>query len=355
MLSMSVSDNPSPARIEHVFGDRRPFAQCHASTLVSLPEGRVLVAWFGGTREAHADVGIWAAERTPRETDRADPSGSVPGLDWSEPRLIAKVTDEPHWNPVLFALSPSGGDLVLHFKVGSRIRDWETWAQRSTDSGRTWTAATRLVPGDRGGRGAVRNKPIQLTSGSWIAGASIERWRKWESFIDRSPDGLTDWTAGDRIQIDRRHFSGKGLIQPTLWESKPGIAHALFRSTDGRTHRSDSEDDGLSWSRAYPIDVPNNNSGLDLTKMSDGTLALACNPVSGNWAARTPLSVLLSPDNGESWSERFDLESEPGEFSYPAIIEVEDGLMISYTWNRRRIATARLPLAKQSRLTRREE
>jgi predicted neuraminidase len=89
--------------------------------------------------------------------------------------------------------------------------------------------------------------------------------------------------------------------------------------------------------------------------MSDGTLALACNPVSGNWAARTPLSVLLSPDNGESWSERFDLESEPGEFSYPAIIEVEDGLMISYTWNRRRIATARLPLAKQSRLTRREE
>jgi predicted neuraminidase len=76
--------------------------------------------------------------------------------------------------------------------------------------------------------------------------------------------------------------------------------------------------------------------------MDDGTLALICNPVAGNWAARTPLSVLFSKDNGKSWPERIDIETEPGEFSYPAIIEVEDGLMISYTWNRRRIAVARI-------------
>ena len=333
----------SPAiRPELVFGDRRPFAQCHASTLVSLAGGRILVAWFGGTREAHPDVGIWAAERVPYAAAHSDQSTTAPGTHWREPRLIAKVTDEPHWNPVLFALSPDGEDLVLHFKVGSRIRDWETWAQRSSDSGRSWSTATRLVPGDRGGRGAVRNKPIRLSSGSWLAGASIERWRSWHAFIDRSPNGLDGWVAGDKIQIDRRNFSGNGLIQPSLWESTPGIVHALFRSTDGRTHRSDSENDGQSWSRAYPIDVPNNNSGLDLTRMHDGTLALACNPVAGNWAARTPLSVLFSKDNGESWPERFDIETEPGEFSYPALIEFEAGLMISYTWNRRRIAVARI-------------
>jgi len=329
-------------RPEHVFGDRRPFAQCHASTLVSLAGGRILVAWFGGTREAHPDVGIWAAERVPYAAAHSNQSATAPGTHWSEPRLIAKVADESHWNPVLFALSPDGEDLVLHFKVGSRIRDWETWAQRSSDSGRSWSTATRLVPGDRGGRGAVRNKPIRLSSGSWLAGASIERWRSWHAFIDRSPNGLDGWVAGDKIQIDRRNFSGNGLIQPSLWESTPGIVHALFRSTDGRTHRSDSEDDGQSWSRAYPIDVPNNNSGLDLTRMHDGTLALACNPVAGNWAARTPLSVLFSKDNGESWPERFDIETEPGEFSYPAIIEFEAALMISYTWNRRRIAVARI-------------
>lgn len=338
---------------EHIFGDPRAFAQCHASTLVSISGGRLLVAWFGGTREAHPDVGIWAAERNPEPTTlaraNADTSTGPPGLHWSEPRLIAKITDEAHWNPVLFALTPNGEDLILHFKVGRRIRNWETWTQRSRDSGRTWSTASRLVPGDRGGRGAVRNKPIRLSSGSWLAGASIERWRRWGAFIDRSPNGLDEWTASDEIRIDRRNFSGKGLIQPTLWESEPGFAHALFRSTDGRTHRSDSVDDGRSWSKAYPIEVPNNNSGLDITRMRDGTLALACNPIAGNWAARTPLSVLFSDDNGKFWSERLDIETEPGEFSYPAIIEDGNGLTISYTWNRRRIAVARITVDRQDR------
>jgi len=335
-------ENSFLARPEHIFGDLRPFAQCHASTLVSLSDGRLLVAWFGGTHEGHPDVGIWAAERLPLTTGATDSTAIAPGTHWSEPRLIAKVTDQAHWNPVLFALSPGREELVLHFKVGSRIRSWETWVQRSSDFGRAWSEATRLVPRDRGGRGAVRNKPIQLSSGYWLAGGSLERWRNWDAFIDRSPDGLDGWVAADKIRIDRRNFSGKGLIQPALWESAPGIAHALFRSTDGRMHRSDSSDDGQSWSRAYPIDVPNNNSGLDLTRLHDGTLALACNPVAGNWAARTPLSILFSKDNGSSWPERIDIETEPGEFSYPAIIEVEDGLIVSYTWNRRRIVIARI-------------
>ncbi len=319
---------------EFVFDDHRPFSQCHASTIASLPDGRLLVAWFAGTREGNSDVGIWSAERA--RFDSAEPAKTR----WSKPKLIAKVSSEAHWNPVLFALSPDGTDLCLHFKVGARIRQWQTWSQRSQDAGRTWTPAEPLVPGDRGGRGAVKNKPIQLSGGDWLAGASLEAWRRWESFFDRSPDGLTDWVAGAKIEIDARDFSGKGLIQPTLWESAPGIVHALFRSTDGRTHRSDSEDDGRTWSRAYAIEVPNNNSGLDLVRLTSGMLALICNPVSGNWAARTPLSLLLSCDSGRTWPERIEIETGPGEFSYPSIIETEAGLAISYTWNRRRIALA---------------
>ena len=343
-INPEVPDSVTVIR-EYVFDDQRPFAQCHASTIAPRPDGGLLVAWFGGTREGNSDVGIWSAERlvdpsAKKESPTPSDPASSNGANWSEPRLIAKVSNEAHWNPVLFALSPTGKDLCLHFKVGARIREWQTWSQRSNDAGRTWSAAERLVPGDRGGRGAVKNKAIQLTSGDWIAGASIEGWRRWNSFIDRSPDGLTDWVAGATIEIDSRNFSGKGLIQPALWESAPGIVHALFRSTDGRTHRSDSEDDGRTWSTAYPIEVPNNNSGLDLVRMSNGVIALVCNPVAGNWAARTPLSLLLSGDNGRSWPERVEIETGPGEFSYPSIIEAEAGLGISYTWNRRRIAVA---------------
>jgi len=65
-------------------------------------------------------------------------------------------------------------------------------------------------------------------------------------------------------------------------------------------------------------------------------------PVAGNRAARTPLSLFTSSDNGESWQDRIELESEAGEFSYPAVVATESDLAISYTWNRRRIAVARI-------------
>ena len=334
-------EHPYGLAIEHAFGDQRPFDQCHASTLVALASGESLVAWFAGTRESHADVAIWAARRSPAQRDTA--SGSLVGRHWSAPIRIAKVSDEPHWNPVLFALSPDGRELMLHFKVGESIRTWTTWSQRSTDGGRHWERAAPLVRGDRGGRGAVRNKPVRLASGAWLAGASLERWRRWDAFFDRSEDGRDDWTATPFVPIDRRRFKGKGLIQPTLWESEPGRIHALFRSTDGRVHRADSVDDGHTWSRARATDLPNNNSGLDLARLPDGTLALACNPVAGNWAARTPLSVLISRDNGRTWPHRLDVEQGAGEFSYPAIIARGDDLELSYTWNRRRIAFVPIP------------
>lgn len=337
---------------EHVFGDLRPFAQCHAPTLVRRPNGELFVAWFAGTREGHRDTAIWAAARAaPSPAAAAEPAPlhpttarathlAAPGKSWSEPRRIAKAADEAHWNPVLFALGAS--DWMLHFKVGERIRDWSTWAQRSLDAGASWEAPRPLVPGDRGGRGAVKNKPIQLRSGDWLAGASLERGRRWDAFVDRSPNGIDAWQASPLFPVDRRRLKGKGIIQPTLWQSSDDRVHALMRSTEGTIYRSDSSDAGRTWSTARPIDVPNNNSGLDLVRLRSGVLALACNPVEGNWAERSPLSVLFSGDGGESWPERIDVETGPGEFSYPALIADGDGLALAFTWNRRRIAVARI-------------
>ena len=316
-----------------LFGEERPFAQCHASTLVETRDGRTLVAFFAGTHEGHPDVGIWLAEKPAAADAPFDP-----------PRRVARVADRAHWNPVLYRLDEDA--IALQFKVGERIRSWTTWLALSRDGGRRFESPRPLVTGDRGGRGAVRNKPIRLASGDWLAGASIEtRWR-WEAFFDRSPDGIGGWAATARIATDRAGFIGKGLIQPTLWESAPGRVHALFRSTDGRIHRADSADDGRTWSRAHATDLPNNNSALDVARLVDGTLALALNPVAGNWAARTPLSLLFSRDDGATWPWRLDVESGPGEFSYPAIVASGpsgDGLALCYTWNRRRIAFLRIP------------
>src|SRR5258705_1090682 len=40
-----------------------PFPSAHASTLVELPNGELMVAWFGGKEEGNPEVAIWVACR----------------------------------------------------------------------------------------------------------------------------------------------------------------------------------------------------------------------------------------------------------------------------------------------------
>lgn len=306
-------------RKEQIFG-HAPFIECHASSLLPLRHGGFLAVWFGGSKEGNNDVGIW---------------GAIRNNDWSAPLLIAKLCDEPHWNPVLFR--ERSGRIALFFKVGRTIKDWHTWRTFSCDEGIHWSAATELVPGDiTGGRGPVKNKPIELSDGAILAPASVER-EQWRAFTDRSTDGGNSWQRSAPIKMGT---PGEiQAIQPTLWESAPGMVHMLLRTNAGNIFRSDSRDGGRSWGKAYPTGLPNNNSGIDLAKFPDGALALCANLSDINWGPRNRLALFVSHDNGTTWSKPFYLENEPdGEFSYPAVIALPGNeLAVTYTWRRRGI------------------
>ena len=308
---------------DFIFGDDRPFKECHASSLLRLDDGNFLVVWFGGTKEKNPDVGIWLSKGKPGK--------------WSAPRQVAKIRDDAHWNPVLF--SDGKGAVYLYFKVGKEIPTWETWVTASEDGGASWSEPVELVKDDKGGRGPVRNKPVILSDGAWLAGASHEDG-PWNVFTDRSEDNGKTWQATSYLALDRSQFNGKGVIQPTLWESTPGKVHILVRSTNGKIYRSDSEDFGKTWCALYATDMPNNNSGIDLVKLPDGRLVLAYNPVSGNWASRALLNIAISYDNGLTWPKNIVLENdadEKAEYSYPAIITYENRVALTYTWKRQRI------------------
>jgi predicted neuraminidase len=81
-------------------------------------------------------------------------------------------------------------------------------------------------------------------------------------------------------------------------------------------------------------ELPNPNSGIDAVTLKDGRHLLVYNHTA---KGRTPLNLAISPD-GTKWEAALVLESEPGEYSYPAIIQTRDGLVhITYTWKRQRV------------------
>ena len=354
-----------------------PTPMCHGSCLTALPNGSLLCVWFGGSREGAADTEIYFSvgrpcytavkEKKPDSGREHIHDGRVQetlevSCDWTEPVCITNMP-EACWNPVLLVQHEH---VLLFFKTGNKIADWKTMVMLSRTDPVYWGHPRPLVPGDStGGRGPVRTKPILLPSGRICAGGSIERG-EWQCFCDYSDNYGITWNrtallglnllalnlpeAGEHGQaepvavselppLSAQSFNGRGVIQPVIWQEM-GRLHMYMRSTEGYIYSSVSEDEGKHWTDPQPTELYNNNSGFDVIRVPGGRLFLACNPVRGNWGARTPLALFMGREDGSCWEMFLRLEKGKGEFSYPSLTYAFNGLWVSYTYNRENIAVA---------------
>jgi predicted neuraminidase len=266
------------------------------------------------------------------------------------------VPGVPLWNPVLF--SDRAETVWLFYKIGPSESAWTGATIRSTDNGQHWSRPALLPAGLLG---PSRNKPLILSNGDILCGTSAETWQSWACWVEISRDGGESWQRCGPIAFPTRYpervDAGKpaspvssawneathsldlpndfeGVIQPTVWEYAPGRLKMLMRATQpvGFICQSFSDDYGRTWTPPVPTRLPNPNSGIDAVRLVDGRIALVYNP---SRTERTPLALALSEDNGLTWSHQRLLESEPGEFSYPAIIQASDGLLhLVYTYRR---------------------
>ena len=298
--------------------------ECHASTIADV-DGKLVVSWFGGTKEKNKDVGIWVSRK---ENDT-----------WTKPiEVVNGIQDDgtryPCWNPVLF--QPQEGALMLFYKVGPDPEAWWGMLITSEDGGKTWLTPKQLPNGILG---PIKNKPVLLANGDMLCPASTEH-DGWEVQIESTTDLGVTWSSTGSVNDGKKI----GAIQPTILTYPKGQLQILSRTENGFISECWSRDNGKTWGEMKATKLLNPNSGIDGVTLKDGRQLLVYNPTGGDWGARVPLSIAISTD-GKQWERICDLEPvtnpdtvDDEEYSYPGVIQASDGKVhIVYTYNRKTV------------------
>jgi alpha-L-rhamnosidase len=198
------------------------FPQCHASTIEELPNGDLIAAYFGGTKEKHPDVCIWVQTKA-KGSNR-----------WSAPRKVADGIQNdtlryPCWNPVLFQV-PNKRELWLFYKVGPNVPNWKGYLIRSKNGGKTWSKPESLLPSDGGAPAHI----IEHSSGAVI---SVYGYRKEPYGIRMmvSYDNGDTWQK-DIVLVDNELSSDLGY--PASVELSDGSILTIYYAKDPVTNAS---------------------------------------------------------------------------------------------------------------------
>lgn len=297
-----------------VFEPTSELPSSHASTIYQAPDGSIMCAWYSGSAEANPDVAVYAS----RYLEGA----------WSKPEVIADTPGKPEGNPVLFA-DDQGRTWLFFVTIHGFGWNWAKIKYRvSEDSGRSWGPVVML----RERRGwMTRNHPLVLSDGGILLPLYSEN--KWCSEFMLSTDGGGSWEHVSEV------CSRPGNIQAAVVELDDGSLYATMRTgaakPKGMLWETRSTDGGRTWTPARLTSLPNPNAGTDMIRLQSGKLLLAFN---NSATGRSPLSLAVSDDGGKTWRVARDVETDPGEFSYPSLCLEQNGTVhLSYTYQRKTI------------------
>ncbi len=340
-----VYQSESEDRLEAVLPNGG-YATSHAPALLCLPDGTMLCAWFAGSYEGDTDISI-VLSRLEKDSPR-----------WSEPVRVSHDNARSEQNPSLF-LAPSGEIWLLYTAQLGRQPGKDNMQytsvirrQRSLDSGRTWSEPDVLFSQE----GSFCRQPIQVLSGgrwivgNWLCTDSSEGLLNDRTVFRLSDDGGSTWRT-----VPMPHSEGR--VHANVAELGNGRLAAWMRSRDADwVYRSESSDNGETWSEPAPTDLPNNNASISAVRLASNRIAVACNPTrvdsrQGRQAAwpglRCPVSIALSEDEGRTFPILRHIEFGQGfagalnrasnrQYEYPYLLQAADGrLHLAYAYHDR--------------------
>ncbi|KAH8682894.1 glycosyl hydrolase BNR repeat-containing protein [Tricladium varicosporioides] len=349
--------------------------QSHASSLLLLPSGDLLCAWFGGKQEGIPDISIYAS-RLPANSET-----------WLEAEKLSNDPGRSEQNPVLFQ-SPQGPVWLLWTSQDGGNQESAIVKKRvSLDGGKTWGQVETLFS-DEGT--FIRQPMVVLHDGAWVIPIFKCRAEKGERWIGNDDISCVRVSRDQGITWEETGIPNSyGCVHMAIIPLKSGKYLGLFRSRWADFIYSSTSDDGIHWNQPSPTELPNPNAGIGATILKSGRVALLYNNSSGKgikerreglydditssddtrknqqpkhggrvaiWGApRAPLCFAISDDEGKTWRSK-TLEDGDGycmtnnseqklnrELSYPSIVVDENGTIhAAFTFWRQTIKYVRL-------------
>lgn len=286
----------------------------HAPTATLLPDGRIALYWFAGTREGAKDTVLrmsifdgekWGTRQT--VVDRARTAAD-------QHRYIKKLG-----NPVVFR-HPNGEYWLVY--VSASLGGWSSSAlnlMRSPD-GINWGPSKRLVSGPFLNLSTlVKAPPLFREDGLVALPAYHELATSYGKLLLLDDDGEV---------VDRARIGKPCQIQPWLAALGGGKAIALMRQHRcalPRLWASSTGDGGLSWSTPEATQLSNPNSPAAALTLPDGRVVAAVND---DPQVEYILSLVVSGDGGATWQRGaaiFDGTARKFEYRYPWMLQDNEG------------------------------
>ena len=295
-------------------------------SIVPLGDGSLLLAYQCWYTTGSADASPGRVE-TRLSTDGGRTWGAASIVKESYEPYLYRGGGRRMGSPSLLKLD-SGQILLLHDVMNSED-DHRNFLSRSFDAGLTWSESVPII-GKIGYYVINNDRAIRLSSGRILApvadhGRPFDR--RGVSFGLYSDDDGRTWTRGaSDVVVD----GAAGAQEPGVVELRDGRVLMYVRTSLGQPYKCHSEDGGDTWSAPVPMGVQSPTSPQAIRRIpSTGDLLMVWNNSPG--PLRSPLTLAVSSDEGETWERVLDIENEQGHtYAYPSIFFQDEEAVLTY-------------------------